>query len=209
MTWPSTPPPSSPLRRSASTVTARNNAGGAWPADGPCAIDADTWFPTVGADGVMWSSWTDGGVRGARALSQGANATTGWAGYSAEAGLAGAAVTRARRWNDESPPHARTAARVGTTVHSAAPLAGRYPCAVFSVNGTWVYGTGSCDNGPRVGRSWSVGPGVGVMDAGAHNLFRQWPWPADDQPFQFKLTQPFFVDHGRNNEHSPDGAAYL
>ena len=239
--WPSAPPASLPLplARSSLTFTGRSCAptlaympGGTLANETALAVNADTWYPTMGNDGVLWSPWTDGAVAGASAGSTGAGATTGWAvleGYSAASGFAGMRVTR-----------------VGTTAHSAAPLGGRYPCATFSINGTWLYGTYALDQGPRSigggrmrtcppnngtvdnswciggpfigfhsstdqGATWSYGAGVEAMNASAEgNLFRQpWPAPGSGEPFQFKIMQPHFVDHGPNNVHSPDGYAYL
>ena len=41
-----------------------------------------------------------------------------------------------------------------------------------------------------------------------HNVFRQ-AWPRAPAPFQFRVMMSTWVDFGRNNEHSPDGAHYL
>ena len=238
--WPSTPPESLPLPLSPDArlrFTGRSCAptlaympGGALDNITTRVVDSDTWYPKMGNDGLLWSPWIDGSTVGLAAGGTGNSARLGWAvleGYSAARGFEGMRVSYA-----------------GTIPTSAAPLVGRYPCAAFSANGTWLYGTYGLDQGPRSiggnatrtcppnngtsdnswciggpfigfhastdqGASWGYGKGITDMNASAAgNLFRQ-PWPTAPAPFQFKLMQPHFVDHGANNALSPDGHAYL
>ena len=73
-------------------------------------------------------------------------------------------------------------------------------------------GNSWCVGGPFVGwqhstdrgKSWTVPTAINS----SHNIFGQ-PWPRPPAPFQFKVQQVRWVDFGKNNEHSPDGAHYL
>lgn len=101
-------------------------------ASGSCGVRSDTWYPTVGADGVMWSSWTDGAVKGLSSSSAGPHATTGWSVLSGK------------------PNDGLAVGLSGVVDRPATPLGGRYPCASFSLDGVWYYGTYSLSDGSEI-----------------------------------------------------------
>ncbi|MEM9252358.1 MAG: hypothetical protein AAGB29_08415 [Planctomycetota bacterium] len=176
---------------------------------------ADTWYPTWGSDGNLYSPWTDGTIGKMEWVWSGAgkSARTGYAKISG---------------ND---PMDLTVSDWGTVIASAAPYQGRYPCGSLMYDGVWYYGTYAIDQpnkevkdrfgwyvlGPLVGFRWSEDYGK-TWNEGPHTpsqpLFAE---PARDEfdlqegkkgPFT-KMGAPHFVDFGKNMEHSPDGKAYL
>lgn len=74
--WPSAPPADIPFPKSADLLDYEFVYGGNAV---PPGIGADTWYPSWGADGRLYSSWTDGNVNGYPSGSSGHGATTGMA----------------------------------------------------------------------------------------------------------------------------------
>lgn len=176
-----------------------------------CYASADTWYPAWGADGDLYSPWTDGEVHGMQISSMGDDARTG----------------HARIVGDD--PMNLTVVDVGAWAASPIPYGGRYPCGSLIHNGIWYYGTyclmnegDSNDCNVTVdGRliNWGVlGPCVGFRIS--RDFGRSWeetPRTPSDPVFcepetrgaSVQMGAPHWVDFGRNLEHSPDGKAYL
>ncbi|MGI4949505.1 MAG: hypothetical protein ACRYHC_12575 [Janthinobacterium lividum] len=201
-------------------------------------IKADTWYPSWGADGRLYSSYADGSVKDNAGHDVRVNSQweqpeglrerwfreLGW-------GVEGGQLTRS---NDR---FTTTGAAVLTGndpfALSATPLApfrretpryeGYYPCANLFHNGVWYYGGYYCHrwldnhNVPVTYENGGFGGFRISTDRGA-------TWrdtPHDDRRPLFpevgrcsggaaiKLGTPHFVDFGRDMEHSPDGYAYL
>ncbi|MGO8720042.1 MAG: hypothetical protein ACLQMO_12615 [Acidobacteriaceae bacterium] len=193
--WPSDPPADIPFAAS------KDLTGIAFTGRHVHYGNADTWFPTWGENGNLYSSWTDGKVNGISSSSAGAKATTGYA------TIVG-----------DDPLHL-TITNVGTYAASPLPYGGRYPAGGLVYNGVWYYGTYCLKQTPGTRLNWDIlGPFVGFRystDYGKswhanphtpeHSLF--------DEPAKIggpvKLGLPHFVDFGQNMEYSPDGNAYL
>lgn len=175
-------------------------------------IGADTWYPSWGRDGNLYSSWTDGTVDGVSSGSGGSGATTGFATVLG---------------ND---PFELTLANVSVFAEPADPYQGRYPSLCFHHDGVWYYGTYSLENfdpkinpGPDCG-NWCVqGPFTEVRYDNVDGTGRNWTAPrrdmrnATDNLFhenamnngRVKYGAPHAVDFGQNNAHSPDGKMYM
>lgn len=126
--WPNEPHPGIPFPRSTDLLDieiewARNAV--------PPEIGADTWYPSWGADGNLYSSWTDGTVAGVKSHSGGErNAETGFASFS---------VSNNSRGRPD--PFNMSMFNVATFTEPAAPYASRYPSLNFVLDGVWYYGT--------------------------------------------------------------------
>lgn len=165
----------------------------------------DTWYPSWGEDGKLYSPWTDGFLNGFKSGSwSGEDATTG------HAAIVG-----------DDPMHL-TFTNAGIYPGSAAPYQGRYPCASLFHNGVWYVGTyclNDSDGDPNTGLNWDIlGPFVGFRysrDQGktwtdtphtpSHPLFGE---PAEIGGV-VKMGVPHVVDFGKNMQYSPDGKVYL
>jgi hypothetical protein len=101
---------------------------------------------------------------------------------------------------------------------SSAPYQGRYPGGGLVYNGVWYYGTYCLqDSGKKL--NWDVlGPSVGYhysTDYGKtwHDTPHTPAHPLFAEPSKFagkvKMGSVYFVDFGKNMQHSPDGKAYL
>jgi len=163
---------------------------------------ADTWYPTWGADGNLYTPWTDGTVNGVHSSSGGEGATTGFATV---------------RGDD---PFNLTITDVGTFASSPLPYHGRYPCGSLYYNKTWFYGTymldnngGYCENwciqGPFAGFRWSQDQGQSWQEPRVHvkswddNLFGE--QAPDNHTYKVKFGAPHVVDLGQELEHRPAG----
>ncbi|MEI8043846.1 MAG: hypothetical protein WCL11_20720 [Verrucomicrobiota bacterium] len=168
----------------------------------------DTWYPSWGGDGNLYSPWTDGTTDGVRCTSAGgAGAKTG------HAVMIGDDPLRLAIRNTSPPKRA-----------SPLPYKGRYPCGSLVYDGIWYYGTyclgpsaGYKDNG----FTWNW-PNLGPMPGFQISRDNGETWepspltpekPLFPEPRQFlgpvKMGAPHFVDFGRNMVHSPDGKAYV
>lgn len=167
---------------------------------------ADTWYPSWGSDGNLYSSWTDGSVDGVASMSVGPDATTG------HATIVG------------DDPLSLRVVEQGVHKSDPAPYKGRYPCGNLVFNDIWYYGTyclgpdgwierdGFTYNwpwlGPLVGFRYSTDRGATWIETPCtpkEPLFGE--NGMEGQPI--KIGAPHFVDFGKNMEHSPDGKAYL
>jgi hypothetical protein len=171
----------------------------------------DTFYPTWGADDLLYSPYTDGRtwrLDGSwdASNSAGANATTG------QAVLEG---------ND---PLSLVVYSLGTQPGPPAPYEGRYPCGSLMYNDVWYYGTyclgpaGSAKYGDMVYNWPWLGPFVGFRTSTDKGLsWKKCPHTPEKSIFgesgvngyPVKIGSPHFVDFGKNMECSPDGKAYM
>jgi hypothetical protein len=200
--WPNTPAPGLPFPVSADLTGFQYLQGGNAV---PPGIHADTWYPSWDADGNLYSSWTDGTVNNVSSGSGGgSHAKTGFATIIGD------------------DPFNLTIVDVSTFHEPATPYAGRYPSLNFRVNGTWLYGTyalddlnGDCGNWcvlcPFTSIRTSIDNGATWTDSfqnmtnDTDNLFGE----TCVNNTKVRMGAPHAVDHGRNNELSPDGRLYM
>jgi hypothetical protein len=107
-----------------------------WGRGGPSdvATSADTWYPSWGSDGNLYSPWTDGSVLDGDTGKIVGSASTG----SAEAGY-NCTTGQATIVGDD--PFSLNVTRVKTFTSSSFPYRARYPCGSLVFNGTWWQGT--------------------------------------------------------------------
>lgn len=194
--WPSEPPVGCPVAKSEAATgivfTGRHAE----------YTEADTWYPSWGSDGRLYSPFTDGKANGVRSGSIGKNAVVG------HAIIAG------------DDPLKLQVLEPATIPGDPTPYGGRYPCGSLMHNGIWYIGTYGLANG-NYGLNWPIlGPCAGFHIS--KDLGKTWtPSPRSTEPGKalfpepakfkdpIKLGSPHFVDFGKNLEHSPDGKAYL
>lgn len=212
--WPSTPPADSPFDKSTTvrglTFTGRSRH----------YTNADTWYPSWGADDVLYTPWTDGCfgevmMRPFDCSSKAIDAANN--GRDGKAGTGNARILG-------SDPLNLTVENLGIEYASPAPYGGRYPCGSLMHNGVWYYGTYCLDESGRTaedGRplNWDIlGPFVGFRIS--KDLGQSWqetPHTPANPLFgesgkngsKIKMGTPHVVDFGQNMQHSPDGKAYL
>jgi hypothetical protein len=198
--WPSQPPEGCPFppseEVSACVLTGRYAT----------YTSADTWYPSWGRDGRLYSPFADtigDGVEGVQARSdRGAQAVVG------HAAIVG-----------DDPLQLRVV-EAGVVPGPGGAYRGRYPSASLHHDGVWylgTYGLAGADYGlnwPVMGpfagfhvsrdngRTWVVSPLAAEVDRA---LF---PEPAAFRG-PVRMGSPHVVDFGRNQEHSPDGRMYL
>jgi len=162
--------------------------------------NADTWYPSWAADGALYSPWTDGSVNQWAVNSFGPLAATGTAKILGEDPL-----------NLQVIP-------MGTRFAGATPYGGRYPSANLVLDGNWYVGTYCLDMSPDA-ENWDIlGPFVGwrvSSDLGAswtdcpqtprRPLFAE----SGKDGGKVRFGSPHVVDHGQEQQHSPDGLTYL
>jgi hypothetical protein len=166
---------------------------------------ADTYYPSWGADGKLYSPFMDGGCNGVISF-----------GSLPSASLMGTAVIAG-----DHPTRLELGA--GTIVEEHPGWDGRYASASLHHDGIWYYGSyllahGPQPGAPECGNFCTLGPFVGFAisrDGGgsweptphtaAWPLFRESTAGGE----RVKLGALHVVDYGRNNEHAPGGYAYL
>jgi hypothetical protein len=195
--WPNQPPVGMPFARSARFRGATFT--------GPYADYeyADTWYPSWGSDGRLYSTYMDGWC--GRKLAHGAPPV-----------VMGTAVISGR-----DPLHLRIACS-GITAPGTG-YDGRYASASLSLHGVWYYGSYLLDALPPpgardCGNYCTLGPFVGF--AISRDGGRRWT-PAPQTPTQplfgesprggnrVQLGALHFVDFGQDNRYAPHGYAYL
>lgn len=194
--WPSEPPAGCPAAASEAL------AGIVFTGRHAEYTQADTWYPSWGSDGRLYSPFTDGTANGVKSWSGGKNAVVG------HAIIAG------------DDPLKLQILEPATIPGDPAPYGGRYPCGSLMHNGVWYIGTYGLANG-NYGLNWPIlGPCAGFHIS--KDLGKTWiPSPRSTEPGKalfpepakfkdpVKLGSPHFIDFGKNLEHSPDGKAYL
>ena len=172
---------------------------------------ADTWYPVWADDGNLYSPYTDGRCprldgSSENSNSSGVNATTG------QAVIEG-----------DDPLNLKVYS-LGLSKASPAPYQGRYPCGSLIHEKIWYYGTYCLapDGRAQYGDStfnWPwMGPFVGFRYSTDYGRsWKECPHSPEKPLFSetgingypVKIGSPHFVDFGKNNQHSPDGKAYL
>ncbi|HEY3704769.1 MAG TPA: hypothetical protein VGL22_06875 [Terracidiphilus sp.] len=201
-------------------------------------IGADTWYPGWAADGTLYCSYTDGGVKDSSGRDVRANSQWEQPGGLHEAWLrdlglssdqdrifapADRGTTSGNAILMGEDPFALTVKPLEPFRQVSPRYEGYYPCANLVHKGIWYYGGYYCHrwlNQHNVPITYELGGFGGFRmsrDGGA-----SWQEsPHDDQRPLFPETgrcsgggpirfgTPHFVDFGRDLEHSPDGYAYL
>jgi hypothetical protein len=172
---------------------------------------ADTWYPSWGADGRLYSPFTDGNVDRVKADGS-VEKVNSWSGGT------GAVIGHAVIEGDDVM--SLKLIEAGTVAASPAPYGGRYPCACLHYNGVWYLGTYALATAPY-GLNWPIlGPFAGFhISKDNGKTWTQSPWGCEPgktmfpEPATFKgplkLGVPHVVDFGKNMENSPDGKMYL
>lgn len=170
--------------------------------------NADTWFVSWAADDLLYSGFTDGTVN---------NVSSG-----SGAGQPNSDTTTGHAMLMGSDPLNLTILSPGVFVSNTGPFYGRYPSANLHYNGVWYQSTyalsgltGPCANwcvqGPFISFRYSTDQGKTWYDFNLHpqnetdNLFNQ----TNVNSQKVKYGALHFVDHGKNQEWSPDDYVYL
>lgn len=164
--------------------------------------NADTFYPSWGKDGNLYSPFTDGKVDEISVSSRGDK--------NGESRIAYVTIKGDDPMNLHFSNH-------GVITHTTTPYRGRYPSACLVYNNNWYLGTYALDDQEDTNYG-ILGPFTGFHVS--KNLGKDWeqsPHTSDNAIFgesgkdgQFvKIGAPHFVDFGQNMEHSPDGKAYL
>lgn len=195
--WPSEPPKDCPFPNS-KDITGVEFLGTSITYTG-----ADTWYPTWGRDGLLYSPWTDGKLADDFCQSGWADSVDADTGHAVIYGTdpLNLVVRSLGKHNDPAPPYG-----------------GRYPCGSLVHEGKWYHGSYCLVNKPD-GYNWgTLGPFVGFRVSNDYG--KTWT-PCPHTPAEplfgehnrdgsgLKIGAPHFVDFGRNMHHSPDGKAYL
>jgi hypothetical protein len=211
--WASTPPMDCPFEPSEEVVgvtfTGRHRE----------YTNSDCWNPTWASDGNMYSCYSDGAVE--NVLPDGTRENVHAIGNKA------ANVEQLERLDADNgvgvivgddPMNLTVTARPPLET-PVGPYHSRYPSGSLVHDGIWYYGThpeGPGGAGPFTG--FVISKDLGKTWTGGRNdatdpLFPT-ASPALDEEGEptyvpVRIVEPFFVDFGKNLEHSPDGKAYL
>ncbi len=203
--WPSRVPADCPVKQS------KKYAGLGFTGHFATYSNADTWYPSWGADDKLYSSFTDGTVTGLNDKGEKVTVKTFSGGRSA---VVGHAIISG------SDPMDLSISDPDAIAGDPAPYGGRYPCASLHKDGVWYIGTYALNSAPY-GLNWPIcGPFAGfhiskdngktwipspLSCAPGKALF---PEPATmNGPVKFGV--PHVVDFGKNMENSPDGKMYM
>lgn len=138
---------------------------------------ADTWYPTQGMNGKIYSSWTDGSVHGVH---------SGSSTHPKLGAMTGMAIVELPSGGKDFNPEVgvyKLAVQNISVFHSwAAPYEGRYACGSLFYQGTWFFGTyslddrggsgcgGFCVMGPFCGFRWSTDEGKTLVNSTVSSL---------------------------------------
>ena len=215
--WPSKPPADCPFEPSKDivgiTFTGRHRE----------YTHADCWFPSWASGGNMYSPFSDGSVE--NVLPDGTREKVQTLGMNGEKSN----TAHGKIVGDD--PMNLTVIGLGVFPAPATPYDSSYPSGSLVHNGIWYFG--SHPEGGAAGLvhldgdpyEWPwIGPFVGFRIS--HDYGKTWTGsphtparPLFDEPalnekgkpkgVPIQIGEPFFVDFGKNMEHSPDGKAYL
>ncbi len=203
--WPTLVPDGCPLARSADFVAL------GFTGNVVNHSEADTWYPSWGADGRLYSPFTDGTVDQVKPDGS-IEKIKSWSGGG------GAVVGHAIIEGDDV--RQLKLIEPGLIAGAPAPYEGRYPCASLHFNGVWYVGTYALAGAPY-GLNWPIlGPFAGFhVSKDNGKTWTPSPWGCEPgktmfpEPATFKgplkLGVPHVVDFGKNMQHSPDGKMYL
>ncbi|HEX8103754.1 MAG TPA: DUF4185 domain-containing protein [Solirubrobacteraceae bacterium] len=212
--WPDEVPPGSPFAPSAdfSGITFT----GPWVNyEGP----SDTYYPSWGADGRLYSPFMDGSCGGMGSFG-GSPADRRRGGPLSELAPTSTVMGTAVATGETADG---LALRCATIQDEHKGWDGRYASASLNLDGVWYYGSYLLNRfGPDgvadCGNYCELGPFVGWhVSTDGGRTWRRGPHTADDPLFgesiaggaRIRLGALHVVDFGRNMEHSPDGYAYL
>lgn len=183
--------------------------------------NADTWYPSWGTDGDLYSNWTDGYIPEGGRYEPFDLDNSYPASWSRQVDGRISKTSQARIIG-EDPRHLVIEAVGDAVAGPALPYSGRYPCAFLVHDGIWYYGTYLLDDfdleNSRTGAGYdTLGPFVGFRTS--RDGGRTWalgePTPErplfDEDPSKapVRFGTPHVVDFGRNMAHSPDGKIYV
>ncbi len=172
---------------------------------------ADTWYPVWAEDGNLYSPYTDGRCPRLDGSSENSNS-------SGENATTGHAVIEG-----DDPLNIKVYS-LGLSKASPLPYQGRYPCGSLIHEEVWYYGTyclapnGQAQYGDSTFNWPWMGPFVGFRYSTDYGRsWKECPHSPEKPLFSetgingypVKIGSPHFVDFGKNNQHSPDGKAYL
>ena len=209
--WPSKPPADCPFEPSEDivgiTFTGRNRA----------YTQADCWYLSWASDGNMYSPFSDGSVHNLqpdgsieviRTLGNRPKIQELWQRDDTDVGY-GKVI------GDD--PMNLTVIGLGALPVRSAPYPERYPSGSLVHDGIWYHGShaeGEGGLGPFMGfrisrdygETWTDDPNDPTRP-----LFGERALDEEGKPnwMPIQIGEPFFVDFGKNMEHSPDGKAYL
>lgn len=206
--WDRTPPAGCPLPMSTEIP------GIAFTGRVACQHFCDTWMPSWASDGNLYSPWQDGVLL-----------TPPYSGFG---GFYGASDPVRNGWakvvgND---PQDLMIADAGMIEGTRAPFHSRWPGATFVRDGVWYYGTYSTMGADANGNPVSPDPGnqgvlcgfVGFRTStdGGHT-WNDGPHTPSNRLLaepaapggKVKFGQMYLVDHGKNQDRSPDGKVYF
>jgi len=211
--WPSQPPASCPFPPSEDvagmTFTGRHRE----------YTMADCWNPSWASDGNLYSCYSDGAVE--NVLPDGSVELVHAIGNKV------ANVAQLKRDDADNgvgkivgdDPLDLTVTALPPVKTPVGPYHSRYPSGSLVHDGIWYYGThpeGPGGAGPFTG--FLVSRDLGLTWTGGRNDATDPLFPTTE-PFldeeglptyvPVRIVEPFFVDFGKNQEHSPDGKAYL
>ena len=201
ITWPNTPPSGSPFPRSTKF------SGVTFPGPYATYATADTWYPSWGADGKLYSPYMDGLC----------DASGSYGGTPNPESAVGTAVI-----SGDDPLKLNVSC--STHVVDRSGWDGRYASASLNYHGIWYYGTYLLDNAPQpggkpcTGTYCTLGPFVGFDTSSNGGLTWQSAPETTSSPLfgesiagghRVELGALHFVDFGRDMQYSPDGYAYL
>ncbi len=174
----------------------------------------DTWMPTWASDGALYSPWQDGVLTTEPFVNMG-----GW-----HAGGATALNGWGKILGDD--PQDLLLTHAGEVSGPRGNWSGRYPAAMFAKDGVVYYGVrstavydpnGNLSTDPNTNYRYASGTFIGFhtsTDGGG-----SWSAsPSGDAPLfaeahggnlRLKFGQPYLVDFGQNQQHSPDGKVYF
>jgi hypothetical protein len=186
---------------------------------------ADTWYPTWAADGNLYTPFADGVVKGQRSNCNRHESMTFEPGIESNprSGHGFVSTCGSAVLSGDDPFDLRIETREPLLFHTPR-FHGQYPCCSFHHRGIWYYATyyvhrWLTPSGKRT--TYELGPVPGFRisrDGGA-----TWePLTRDDRNPLFpergrvvggktpiRFGAPHLVDHGRENEHAPDGKLYV
>lgn len=174
----------------------------------------DTWMPTWASDNSMYSPWQDGSLLTPPFVGLG-----GW-----HAGDDPAQNGWAKIWGDD--PQDLLIPNAGILYGPKGNWNSRYPAAIFAKDGVVYYGVRAVTQYDQAGNQttdpnqyWRYAGGTFTgfftsTDGGASwSASPDGNVPLFNEPNggnkRLKFAQPYMVDHGQNQQHSPDGKVYF
>jgi hypothetical protein len=186
---------------------------------------ADTWYPTWAADGNLYTPFADGVVSGQRSNCNRHESMTFETGLESNpcGGHGFVCTCGSAVLSGDDPFNLQIETREPLLFHTPR-FHGQYPCCSFHHKGFWYYATYYVHrwlnpSGAKI--TYELGPVPGFRISRDGGMTWEAP-PSDDRSplfpesgrvagdsFPIRMGAPHLVDHGRENEHSPDGKLYV